>query len=1343
MSRYCKEYDGSNGLLDLEKDLIDKKITGGLLTYIAVKRDNPKVVVFGQTIPSRGLSEVYIEENKYKILDRHCDPDYLNTVKGEDKTHVYKTEEPFIIYWPDCYLTDLNVEGPKYDKFDVKVIKGCLNKRFTTGNNSRDKEIIYLSKDQTFSDVKSYFSSIASSLSKQKVIRNNRFLSYEKDSIREKFKSEIERIVKHNETSVVLACMGIGKGTTPVKVAFENPECKSILFYSSMPKVLKENSDDLGQWSDFDNVYRSIQVGENISFYNKTQEVLKLNIYKDYNEIQQFVSEIIKYNKLVVYSKLTGLKINSRECITKNHAFIGLKVIFDTLKKFDIFISDECDYASDSNISQFVYKILKRNKIFTENTPFIKMSATAYEEYAFAKSENRPTVNFSSFKSHPILAKNGILSNVNIFSLEQINKVNLKNQLPEDILNLIRSSDWDKIDSNQVKTLNNVIFDGHIKFLQPKSMLKGFGTQKISIWDKNLSSKNLMFLFKEISHCEKYLKGFGNLKTKNIAGQECLYNDNFYFVSVTSKYKENSLINKCQSDTEKVNDVLNKMLLTAKKEGKNVVVLSCGSLTRGSNVPDIDGIVVCKNIRAADFFEQLIGRLFRLSSYQKSLSVNERLLTHKTCLLLTDECLQELQFNCLQNIYHLSESEFNSKSKAECLEESIPTLQNSFFNYNTFLDNTSAKLYSGTQAFFDWIPKIKSRIPELIGKRIHNNINADFFLDTDTNILEDSIFNNISVEELKVYSPEKLQKLIINGMTLGSNSDLEKHVKNSIKTSPLGKNENENKTLIDYIKDLTIAIKLELIFLSNASKSHKMFIGKDYFPKDIKEFEKLIDYYINNISFKNESLGIREAMKSNALVIKTLLKVSSFRDTISNLIGLLELGYTDSTSKILQGDYSSKLSATPSKLIKKLYENIEVSNNLHYLGIACGTGTFEIEYVDLCLNKGYNIDEIAKDLYAFDSCLRSVQMTRINLYDKYIAEGLNKDLAYYFVNKNILQYNINDIDLNSENIIMKKLLECLQKASVIVGNPPYNGKTKDHPKLWPKFINLSLENNDKASIAMIVPNHWINADKNSQSYGIQDKFFERGTTIVKTREGNNSVQQEYFPNVGEDIGWFVNTPNKKSIWDIDNVVIDTKKLTELKNKNIVHWEKIVEIVQNSNFDKIELKSGINANVCDLKQSAGPEDIEIYYTRPHFFVKGNKYINAKPDNDFYKWKVIFNRPAWPASKDISEYCFTSNNITTGPWASYCIVKNKEEGESLVSYINTSLFKYILGSRPKECHNPHMNDFTRAKPLKKCLKNNIFRLPLLPLNKTYTDEDIFKMFNICEDDQNIINEQVYGR
>ena len=284
--------------------------------------------------------------------------------------------------------------------------------------------------------------------------------------------------------------------------------------------------------------------------------------------------------------------------------------------------------------------------------------------------------------------------------------------------------------------------------------------------------------------------------------------------------------------------------------------------------------------------------------------------------------------------------------------------------------------------------------------------------------------------------------------------------------------------------------------------------------------------------------------------------------------------------------------------------------------------------------------------------------------------------------------------------------------SVIIANPPYNGKTVNHKKLWPQFIRKAAPYDN---LAFVVPNSWINTDK-KQFADIQHLLWTKGTTYV-----DYDITDKYFSFIGESICYFINTSGQ-SCWDVNSKKIYSNNLDTFKSKELVIWEKIRDKVIHSSYPKLPIICNDTVRTASLL-SDDTSLTRVYYSRSQYFNKNRRYADVLKDKDYSKLKIVFNRTAWTGK--LEEYMFSDRDIMTGVWASYCLVQDEEQSNSIISYFSTKLFQYLMGRRPKDAYAPYMNDW---------MTNDV--LPLLP-TKIYTDADVYSLFNITDEEISEIN------
>jgi site-specific DNA-methyltransferase (adenine-specific) len=290
----------------------------------------------------------------------------------------------------------------------------------------------------------------------------------------------------------------------------------------------------------------------------------------------------------------------------------------------------------------------------------------------------------------------------------------------------------------------------------------------------------------------------------------------------------------------------------------------------------------------------------------------------------------------------------------------------------------------------------------------------------------------------------------------------------------------------------------------------------------------------------------------------------------------------------------------------------------------------------------------------------------------------------------------------------KKLEKLLNmKFDVIVGNPPYQEMSKNggvQPKshsLWAKFVvyaltsvNVKLKNN--GYVTFVTPSSW-----GSPSNEIFKLFKKNNLILVDTTVSQHFKENSTFSY------WIVQKSNYSGLTTINGRDFNLKNIEYLQSDINELSIKIHEIFNKSNHPKLLWESDTTKNHSSKKNKiwnktkVGDYIYEVYHTNAQTY-----YSNTKSKSHDYL-KVFLT---------LSGYynpILDNGNISTSEVVPYIIVNSKEEGENLLSILNSKLYKYIVNS---------------AKWSGFINKDILRLLPNIGLDRKWNDIDVYNEFGI---------------
>jgi len=147
---------------------------------------------------------------------------------------------------------------------------------------------------------------------------------------------------------------------------------------------------------------------------------------------------------------------------------------------------------------------------------------------------------------------------------------------------------------------------------------------------------------------------------------------------------------------------------------------------------------------------------------------------------------------------------------------------------------------------------------------------------------------------------------------------------------------------------------------------------------------------------------------------------------------------------------------------------------------------------------------------------------------------------------------------------------------------------------------------------------------------------------------------------------------------------------------------------------------VESNDKRLKIEPTKDTIKCYVSQQKGFEKHIEKSEIK--KDITKWKVITARANGGKGCFGNTFIGKPNEVHTKSYISFN-VNSEEEAKSLVSYMRCRLPNFMLSLR---------------KASQDISESTCKWIPLPPLNKEWTDEEVYKHFKLSEDDIQLIND-----
>jgi predicted DNA-binding protein (MmcQ/YjbR family) len=300
----------------------------------------------------------------------------------------------------------------------------------------------------------------------------------------------------------------------------------------------------------------------------------------------------------------------------------------------------------------------------------------------------------------------------------------------------------------------------------------------------------------------------------------------------------------------------------------------------------------------------------------------------------------------------------------------------------------------------------------------------------------------------------------------------------------------------------------------------------------------------------------------------------------------------------------------------------------------------------------------------------------------------------------------------------------------IIVNPPFEdkeNKNKTQHKLWIDFTKKTFKSwlLKGGLLFQISPSSF-----STPSSKILNIFKEKHVRYLFLN------QEVYFPKVNTTISWYIvdNTDKNELTSDEDNFNETNNKLTTIINDKykIIIDEKLLYLPNDFCNESISIHNKvmfITENKFDV--------LKDYVTAHNVLLKKENSTISKTKTEKHIYPVFHtNKQIWYSSikqsfSDMKKVMWTRSGYTKPFYddsnygvtdlAYYILVEDDDEGNNLAHNLNSKLFKYILKTAK-------WSGFGNDKVF--------YALPKLP-NKKMNDADIFKLFNLSNEEIDYIN------
>uniref|UniRef100_A0A6C0H8F7 Helicase ATP-binding domain-containing protein n=1 Tax=viral metagenome TaxID=1070528 RepID=A0A6C0H8F7_9ZZZZ len=575
-----------------------------------------------------------------------------------------------------------------------------------------------------------------------------------------------------------------------------------------------------------------------------------------------------------------------------------------------------------------------------------------------------------------------------------------------------------------------------------------------------------------------------------------------------------------------------------------------------------------------------------------------------------------------------------------------------------------------------------------------------------------------SIIELK-YENEELQELSSSKEKIKDSSE------NDDNSSQDNDEEKKEEIKISFTKDV-LPYVIPLTCILTIENKNKDFINM---LNDIKESNELLEIFDDQcliwwnkkglINIIHDIINKYFDKSSNTYNISIQFKMSiqSLLDRPKELLELISDCLKPKTiEKKTFGEVFTPMDFINNKMLKDIEdywltnknENIWTNEKLTWYDPASGMGNYPIAIY-------YKLMEGLKNK------IPNEEQRKKHIIEKQLYMGeLNKKNC--FVIKQIFninnEYNLNLYEGNTLNIKTNEVFG-ITTFDIIIGNPPYNEELTSvgAKPLYNKFIEYYV--NKCNLLSFIVPSRWFAGGKGLDKF--RDMMINR-TDILYIKHYDDACKifgnrisieggVNYFL-IDKDYNGLCDYNGSKVKFNNFDIILDGKYYNVV-NK-ILEYDKITKYYISQDYYKIQ------TNDIRLKDINTNNDIKCYVSQQKGFTK---FI----DKNEIK-KSINNYKVITARANGGNGCFGNiflgfpNEVHTKSYISFNL-NSENEAKSLLSYMKCKLPNFMLSLR---------------KISQDISESTCKWIPLLPLNKEWTDEEVYKYFKLSEDEIKLIKE-----
>jgi site-specific DNA-methyltransferase (adenine-specific) len=313
--------------------------------------------------------------------------------------------------------------------------------------------------------------------------------------------------------------------------------------------------------------------------------------------------------------------------------------------------------------------------------------------------------------------------------------------------------------------------------------------------------------------------------------------------------------------------------------------------------------------------------------------------------------------------------------------------------------------------------------------------------------------------------------------------------------------------------------------------------------------------------------------------------------------------------------------------------------------------------------------------------------------------------------------NIACADFLNETDKWKKEFKGVDKFDVIIGNPPYNLKNEKETSASPLY-SLFIEQSLKMTgiLLFIIPSRWFVGGKGLDKFR-KDMLNRTDIKLIKHFPNSEDIWKKL--DISGGICYFLIDKSYNGLTNFNGVDIKINRYDKLI-QNVHGYSLIEKIINYPKLSDLYLSTsyfGITTNSTYFTDDKSLVKCYVSKQKGEF-----KYVNSSHIKSEYNFWKVFTPQGNGNNPHFGNLIIgTPKEIASQTYFTFK-VKSNDEAKSLVSYLNSKFANFMLSLRKIDQH---------------ISEDTIRWIPLPPLNKNWTDNEIYNYYKLTNSEIKTIN------